>query len=172
MALDLEQIKPLIAAALAEDIGGGDITSNATVPEGACGLAVIMAKQEGVLAGIDVCRQVFLAVDAGLAIEAREQDGAALDLGDVVMTIQGGTRSILAAERTALNFLQRLSGIATATAVYVNEVKGLRAKILDTRKTTPGLRLLEKYAVACGGGQNHRMGLHDMVLVKDNHIEA
>ncbi|MCU0607255.1 MAG: carboxylating nicotinate-nucleotide diphosphorylase [Candidatus Edwardsbacteria bacterium] len=172
MPIDLEQIKPLIAAALAEDIGGGDITSNATVPEAACGLALIMAKQEGVLAGIDVCRQVFLAVDAGLAIEARKADGDTLDLGEVVMTIQGRTRSILAAERTALNFLQRLSGIATATAVYVAEVEGLRARILDTRKTTPGLRALEKYAVACGGGRNHRMGLYDMVLVKDNHIEA
>lgn len=171
-ALDIEKVKPLIAAALAEDIGAGDITSRLTVPEDAAALALIMSKQEGVLAGIDVCRQVFLSVDAGLAVEDRKRDGVALGLGEVVMTIQGNTRSILAAERTALNFLQRLSGIATATAVFVAEVKGLRAKILDTRKTTPGLRLLEKHAVACGGGQNHRMGLSDMVLIKDNHIEA
>ncbi len=172
MPIDLEQIKPLIAVALAEDIGPGDITSRFTVPEQASGLALVMAKQEGVLAGLGVCRQVFLTVDPELAVEQLKQDGDALGLGEVVLTIRGRTRSILAAERTALNFLQHLSGIATLTAAYVAAVSGTRARILDTRKTTPGLRALEKHAVACGGGQNHRMGLHDMVLIKDNHIEA
>jgi nicotinate-nucleotide pyrophosphorylase (carboxylating) len=172
MPLDLDKIQGLIEQALAEDIGPGDVTSRLTVPEQACGLALIMAKQEGVLAGLGVCRRVFLSVDPGLAIEEHKQDGDALGLGEVAMTIQGRTRSILAAERTALNFLQHLSGIATLTARYVDAVRGTRAKVLDTRKTAPGLRLLEKYAVACGGGTNHRMGLHDMVLIKDNHIEA
>jgi nicotinate-nucleotide pyrophosphorylase (carboxylating) len=172
MGLDLVKIQPLIDAALAEDVGTGDITSQYTVAQDASGLALIMAKQEGVLAGLGVSRQVFLTAGTGLKIDDQKQDGDALGMAEVVMTIQGNTRAILAAERTALNFLQHLSGIATATARYVEAIKGTRAKILDTRKTTPGLRALEKYAVACGGGQNHRMGLYDMVLIKDNHIEA
>lgn len=162
----------LIRRALKEDIGSGDITSQFTVPEEAGGLALIMAKQDGVPAGLDVCREVFLAVHPGLKVELQSKDGERVEFGQVVLTVQGKTRSILAAERTALNFLQHLSGIATLTARYVEAVKGTRARILDTRKTTPGLRLLEKYAVACGGGQNHRLGLWDMVLIKDNHIEA
>ncbi|MDI6739562.1 MAG: carboxylating nicotinate-nucleotide diphosphorylase [Candidatus Edwardsbacteria bacterium] len=172
MPLELDKIKGLIEQALAEDIGEGDITSKFTVSENSCGLALIMAKQEGVLAGLDVCREAFLAVDKELKVESQKKDGDRLGLAEVVLTIQGNTRSILAAERTALNFLQRLSGIATSTAKFVEAVKGTRAKILDTRKTTPGLRHLEKYAVTCGGGTNHRMGLYDMVLIKDNHIEA
>ncbi|HTY08666.1 MAG TPA: carboxylating nicotinate-nucleotide diphosphorylase [Candidatus Edwardsbacteria bacterium] len=172
MELDSAKIQPLIDGALAEDIGDGDVTSNCTVAADASGLALVMAKQEGVLAGIAVARQVLLTVDPGLRVEAQKNDGDMLGLGQVVLTAQGNTRAILAAERTMLNFLQHLSGVATAAAVFVAEIKGTRAKILDTRKTTPGLRALEKYAVACGGGHNHRMGLYDMVLIKDNHIEA
>ncbi|MBI5805096.1 carboxylating nicotinate-nucleotide diphosphorylase [candidate division TA06 bacterium] len=172
MKLNLKKVNPLIKQALKEDIGKGDITTSYTVPEEARGLALILNKQEGVLAGIDVCRQVFLAVDKDLQMEAPLADGIWLEYGQVVLTIQGRTKSILTAERTALNFLQHLSGVATAANDFVKAVEGTRAKILDTRKTTPGLRYLEKYAVACGGGQNHRMGLYDMVLIKDNHIEA
>ena len=172
MELDIAKIQPLIDGALAEDIGSGDVTSICTVAADASGLALVMAKQEGVLAGIAVARQVLLTVDPGLRVEAQKNDGDMLGLGQVVLTAQGNTRAILAAERTMLNFLQHLSGVATAAAVFVAEIKGTRAKILDTRKTTPGLRALEKYAVACGGGHNHRMGLYDMVLIKDNHIEA
>lgn len=162
----------LIKRALREDLGSGDITSQFTIAPEANALAIIMAKKEGVLAGLDICRQVFLLADQELRVELQAQDGSAVGLGQAVMTIQGRTRSILAAERTALNFLQHLSGIATLTSKFVEAVRGTRAKILDTRKTTPGLRALEKYAVACGGGQNHRLGLWDMVLIKDNHIEA
>jgi nicotinate-nucleotide pyrophosphorylase (carboxylating) len=172
MKLNLKKVNPLIKLALKEDIGKGDITTGYTVPEEAQGLALILNKQEGVLAGIDICRQVFLMVDKDLQITTPLPDGTWLEYGQVVLTIQGRTKSILTAERTALNFLQHLSGVATATHHLVKAVEGTRAKILDTRKTTPGLRYLEKYAVACGGGQNHRMGLYDMVLIKDNHIEA
>lgn len=172
MKLNLKKINPLIKQALKEDIGKGDITTACIVPEESQGLALILNKQEGVLAGIDICRQIFLTVDKDLQIVAKFPDGAQLEFGQIVLTIQGRTKSILTAERTALNFLQHLSGVATATNDFVRAVEGTRARILDTRKTIPGLRYLEKYAVACGGGQNHRMGLYDMVLIKDNHIEA
>jgi nicotinate-nucleotide pyrophosphorylase (carboxylating) len=172
MKLNLKKAAPLIKQALKEDVGKGDITTACTVPESASGLALLMNKQEGVLAGIEICRQAFLAVDPKLEVNALKPDGIFLEYGEIVLTARGSTRSILRAERTALNFLQHLSGIATLTSKYVKAVEGTRARILDTRKTTPGLRLLEKYAVACGGGQNHRMGLYDMVLIKDNHIEA
>jgi nicotinate-nucleotide pyrophosphorylase (carboxylating) len=172
MKFNLKKANSLIKQALKEDLGKGDITTAYTVPGDAMGLALILNKQEGVLAGIEVCRRVFLAVDENLLVESKLEDGAQLEYGQIVMTIQGPTRSILAAERTALNFLQHLSGVATLANRFVKAVEGTRARILDTRKTTPGLRYLEKYAVACGGGQNHRMGLYDMVLIKDNHIEA
>lgn len=172
MKFDLAKARPLIKQALKEDLGKGDITSRYTIDPQANGLALIMAKHEGVLAGIDICREVFLQVDPELAIEINSNDSQPVDIGQVVMNIQGRARSILAAERTALNFLQHLSGIASLTAKYVEAVNGTKAGILDTRKTTPGWRRLEKYAVTCGGGENHRMGLHDMVLIKDNHIEA
>lgn len=172
MKLNILKIAPLIRRALKEDLGRGDITSLCTVAPEANGLALVMAKQEGVLAGIEICREVFLQTDPSLAVEINKADSSQTELGEVVMNIQGRTRSILAAERTALNFLQHLSGVATLTARYVSAVQGTKARILDTRKTIPGLRLLEKYAVFCGGGQNHRMGLYDMVLIKDNHIEA
>jgi len=172
MKFNLAKARPLIKQALKEDIGKGDVTSQYTIDARANGLALIMAKQEGVLAGIDICREVFLQVDPDMNIEVIKKDSQKVDVGEVVMNIQGKTRGILAAERTALNFLQHLSGIASLTAKYVEAVNGTKAKVLDTRKTTPGWRRLEKYAVACGGGQNHRMGLYDMVLIKDNHIEA
>ncbi len=171
-ALQKKTYLPIIRRALKEDLGKGDITSQFTVGAEAGGLALVMAKQEGVLAGVDVCREVFLMVDQSIKVEVQKKDGDRIEFGQVVLTAQGRTRSILAAERTALNFLQHLSGIATLTAKYVEAIKGTRAVILDTRKTTPGLRALEKYAVACGGGRNHRLGLWDMVLIKDNHIEA
>ncbi len=172
MKLDLAKARSLIKQALKEDIGKGDITSRYTIAPQAKALALIMAKHEGVLAGIDICREVFLQVDPELTIGINKNDSQEVDVGEVVMNIQGRTKCILAAERTALNFLQHLSGIASLTARFVEAVNGTRAKILDTRKTTPGWRKLEKYAVSCGGGENHRMGLYDMVLIKDNHIEA
>lgn len=160
----------IIAAALREDMPEGDITSESIVPPGAVSSAVILAKEDGVLAGLPVARRVFEMIDAELRFLEESEDGAAVHSGDVLARIDGQTISLLKGERTALNFLQRLSGIATATRRFVDAVAGMKAKILDTRKTTPGLRLLEKYAVRVGGGTNHRLGLSDMVLIKDNHI--
>ena len=160
----------LVTAALAEDIGTGDMTSEATVdPERRC-LGRVKAKAPGVLAGIRVAEAVFLAVDSSVDFEPGAVDGSHLGPGDHVAVIGGKARSLLAAERTALNFLQHLSGIATATAEAVRVVQGTGVRILDTRKTNPGMRELEKYAVACGGGVNHRHGLYDRFLVKENHI--
>jgi len=167
-----EEIGRIIELALAEDISHGDITSELLIPPGLSGGAVMLAKAEGVLAGGGVARQVFLRVDPSLKIELLLGDGAKLRSGDRIATISGRVTSILKAERVALNFLQRLSGIASATARYVAEVKGLKARISDTRKTTPGLRILEKYAVSVGGGQNHRFHLGDGILIKDNHLAA
>ncbi len=159
-----------IAAALREDMPAGDITSENIIPAGARSEAVFLAKEDGVLAGLVVARRVFELVDAGTVFAESLRDGAAFRSGDNLARVSGPTVSLLKAERTALNFLQRLSGIATATRRFVDAVEGTRTKILDTRKTTPGLRLLEKYAVRMGGGTNHRMGLSDMVLIKDNHL--
>ncbi len=156
--------------ALAEDIGAGDITSEATVDAGRIALARIKAKRPGVLAGIKVAEAVFYAVDPSLDFEAPRVDGSHLAVGDHIAVIGGPARSLLAAERTALNFLQHLSGVATATADAVLALKGTDVRLLDTRKTTPGMRALEKYAVTLGGGVNHRRGLHDMFLVKENHV--
>jgi nicotinate-nucleotide pyrophosphorylase (carboxylating) len=160
-----EEIGRIIELALAEDTSHGDITSELLIPPGLSGGAVMLAKADGVLAGGEVARQVFLRVDPSLKIELLLSDGARLRSGDRIV-------SILKAERVALNFLQRLSGIASAVARYVAEVKGLKARISDTRKTTPGLRMLEKYAVYLGGGQNHRFHLGDGILIKDNHLTA
>ncbi len=162
----------LIDLALQEDIGVGDVTSHYFVPEGLVSSAYIYAKADGYLAGIDIAAEVFRRVDAEIKLTAVEADGAAVKYGDHVLEIEGDSRSILTAERTALNFLQRLSGVATNTSQYVDLVKGTQAKILDTRKTTPGWRELEKMAVVAGGGTNHRMGLYDRAMVKDNHIVA
>ncbi len=162
----------LIEAALSEDVGDGDRTSEWTVPAESRSEAVIVAKQRVTVAGLAVAAEVFRAVDANLSVEFKTDDSDEIDVGEVVMAIAGPTRALLTAERTALNFLGRLSGIATLTRAFVSRVEGTGARIVDTRKTTPGWRVLEKMAVRAGGGSNHRMGLHDMVLVKDNHIAA
>ena len=161
-----------IGIALREDIGGGDITTVSFVPENQQASARIIARERAIVAGIDVAADVFRRVDASLHPEILRGDGAIVDSGESVLELRGNARSILTAERVALNFLQRLSGIATLTHQFVEAVGGNRAKILDTRKTTPGLRRLEKAAVVAGGGENHRFGLYDMVLVKDNHLLA
>ncbi len=168
----LEAARPLIELAIAEDIGPGDATSEAILPPDEVARAHIVAKKAGIIAGLPVAQAVFERVDARVRFEARVCDGMAVAPGDVIAEVEGPTRGLLAAERTALNFLQRLSGIATLTRAFVDEVAGSNAVILDTRKTCPGYRALEKYAVRMGGGQNHRFGLHDMVLIKDNHIAA
>ena len=165
-----DEVKALIRMALAEDVGAGDVTARFFVPEEARLEAVILAKEPGVLAGGAVAEAVFQAVDPGISVKVLKADGEALAVREVVLELAGPARSILTAERTALNFLQRLSGIATQTAAYVNAVKDYRTKILDTRKTTPGWRWLEKAAVRAGGGTNHRTGLYDMAIVKDNHL--
>jgi nicotinate-nucleotide pyrophosphorylase (carboxylating) len=160
----------LIRVALSEDIGPGDVTSRLTVPFGRSAHAQLISRANGILAGIDVCRQVFLTLDRSVRFAPKLKDGARFRKDQVLAEVHGRARSILTAERTALNFIQRLSGIASATRRFVDAVRGTKAAILDTRKTTPGWRVLEKYAVRCGGGTNHRIGLYDMILIKDNHI--
>lgn len=167
-----DEVETLISRALAEDIGSGDITTSCTVTSGASGKGCIIAKEPLVLAGIDIARQVFLKVDSGLAITLSQSDGSRAMEGDKLLEIAGDLASMLMAERTALNFLQRFSGIATLTRAFVDKVVGTSARILDTRKTTPGYRLFEKAAVRAGGGYNHRFGLYDGILIKDNHIAA
>jgi nicotinate-nucleotide pyrophosphorylase (carboxylating) len=162
----------LIEAALAEDIGAGDFTTLWTVPADRRAQATIVAKAPGVIAGSEVAEEVFRRVDPALQVEVAMGDGSSVAPGDVAMRISGSARSILTAERTALNFLQQLSGVATVTRRYVNAIAGTGARVIDTRKTTPGMRLLEKAAVVAGGGANHRVGLYDMVMIKDNHIAA
>jgi nicotinate-nucleotide pyrophosphorylase (carboxylating) len=162
----------LIDAALDEDVGPGDFTTLWTVPEQRRAEARIVAKQPGVIAGSDVAAEVFRRVDPSLDIHVDLPDGTAVQPGDVTLTVRGSARSILTAERTALNFMQRLSGVATVTRTYMQAVAGTSARVIDTRKTTPGMRRLEKAAVLAGGGANHRVGLHDMVMIKDNHIAA
>ncbi len=162
----------LIGAALAEDVGEGDVTTLWTVDAGRRARATIHAKEAVVVAGGRAAELSFQRVDPELTVEILAPDGASLSPGSAILTVVGSARSILTGERTALNFLARLSGIATLTRSYVDAVQGTKARILDTRKTTPGWRALEKWAVRVGGGANHRMGLYDMVLVKDNHIAA
>ena len=161
-----------VALALAEDIGSGDLTCTYFVDAARSGKARIFAKQPCVLAGSDAAARAFALVDATLEVHVLGCDGDSFEIGGTVMTISGAVRSILTAERTALNFIQQLSGVATLTRTFVEAVKPHRARILDTRKTTPGLRALEKAAVVAGGGTNHRIGLFDMVMVKDNHLAA
>lgn len=170
--MDRDVTSELIDLALIEDIRGGDVTSLYFVPEKQESSAYIHAKAEGVLAGTAVAGEVFRRVDASLDVRVLKRDGDAVRHGDKVMEVAGSSRSILTAERTGLNFLQRLSGVATNTSRYVALVKGTKAKVLDTRKTTPGWRALEKAAVLAGGGTNHRMGLYDRAMVKDNHLAA
>jgi nicotinate-nucleotide pyrophosphorylase (carboxylating) len=160
-----------IRRALAEDIGPGDATTNSIVPPEAVMRGQILAKQDGVVAGLDVARAVYEMVDARVVFEAQVEEGAGVSRGQVLALVSGPARGLLTAERTALNFLGRMSGIATLTRQFVDAVAGTRAVILDTRKTAPGLRAADKLAVRRGGGQNHRMGLYDMVLIKDNHID-
>ena len=167
-----ERARPAVVAALAEDVGGGDVTTEACIEAATSAQAVIVAKAEGVLAGIEVARLVFEVVDPGVRFAALLHDGAAVTPGAEVARLFGPARSILTGERTALNFVQRLSGVATRTRAFVQRLHGTGTRLLDTRKTTPGLRLLEKAAVLAGGGANHRQGLFDMVLIKDNHIRA
>ncbi len=162
--------RSIVATALKEDIGRGDITSEATIPATTRALGRIVARQRATVAGLDVAREVFR--QAGASWRSRAKDGEGVRPGQVVAEVRGRARSILAGERVALNFLQRLSGVATLTRAFVDAVKGTGAKILDTRKTTPGLRLLEKAAVRAGGGMNHRFGLDDAALIKDNHVAA
>ncbi len=166
------QIAKIVEKALIEDMAANDVTTEALVPSELEGKASILVKRDGVLAGIDVAKEVFRQVDPSLHFKALVRDGAKVRKGDVVATVEGKVASILRAERTALNFLQHLSGIATETARYVDAVLGTKAIITDTRKTIPGLRLLEKYAVRAGGGRNHRLNLGDGVLIKDNHLAA
>ena len=161
----------LIDIAFAEDIGPGDYTSLATINASEHGKSIIVAKDDGVLAGLDLAEYIFKKVDPNLQVKLLMQDGDKVKYGDVVLEVQGSSRSMLTAERTVLNFVQRLSGVATQTAKYVVELQGLKTHILDTRKTTPGMRLLEKWAVKIGGGENHRIGLYDMILIKDNHVD-
>ena len=164
--------KGLIEQALREDVGPGDVTTQAIIPPDVRGKGAILVKAHGVICGLQVAAEVFRAVDGRVSFRPRVREGEPVQPGDVVAEVEGPLRGILTAERTALNFLARLSGIATLTARFVDAVAPYRAVILDTRKTTPGWRVLEKYAVRCGGGRNHRMGLYDMVLIKDNHIAA
>ena len=162
----------LIRMALAEDIGEGDVSSAYFVPEGRIARAFVTARKQGIISGIDVAKAVFLDVDLNLDVQVLVKDGSEVVPGAQLMEVAGQARSILTAERTALNFLQRLSGVATLTARFVSLVEHTNAKILDTRKTTPGYRSLEKKAVSDGGGVNHRMGLYDRAMVKDNHLVA
>jgi nicotinate-nucleotide pyrophosphorylase (carboxylating) len=162
----------LIECALSEDIGGGDVTSLYFVPADRNARAFMTVRREGVVSGVDLAARVFSRVDPGLEVEVLIPDGSRVSTGALLLRIEGQARSILTAERTALNFIQKLSGVATLTAEYVEAVKGTQARILDTRKTTPAYRVLEKQAVVHGGGTNHRMGLYDRVMLKDNHLVA
>jgi nicotinate-nucleotide pyrophosphorylase (carboxylating) len=166
-------LEPLVRQALLEDLGrAGDITTDATIPVGLQWQAVLAARQEGVVAGLDLARIAFHLVDPAITITVRIADGHAVKPGEIIATVDGPARGIITAERVALNFLCRMSGIATATRQLTDAVKPYRARICCTRKTTPGLRLVEKYAVRAGGGSNHRFGLDDAILIKDNHIAA
>lgn len=178
MMTNIPNLDELIRMALLEDVGDGDHSTLACIPPTAVGTAKMVAKQDGILCGMEVGERVFHFVNDSfyhsqlpITVTARMKDGDVVKRGDVLMTIEGAAGVILTAERTALNFMQRLSGIATQTHLLVDMIKDLHAQLLDTRKTTPNMRLLEKYAVKCGGGTNHRIGLYDMVMLKDNHID-
>ncbi|MBE0416126.1 MAG: carboxylating nicotinate-nucleotide diphosphorylase [Dehalococcoidia bacterium] len=172
LAASWKQVQEIIDRALAEDLASGDVTTEALIPPDLEGKAFILVKGDGVLAGIDVAKEVFIKVDPSIRVEVLIQDSAKVREGDVVANIEGRVASILKAERTALNFLCHLSGIATETARYVEAVSGLKVQITDTRKTMPGMRILEKYAVRLGGGKSHRQHLGDGILIKDNHLAA
>jgi nicotinate-nucleotide pyrophosphorylase (carboxylating) len=171
-ALKPDDYLPLVQAALAEDIGGGDATTLALVPEDAVATVAMVAREPLVMAGADLALAAFQQVDERVEFGIEIFDGQLAALGQTLLRVQGPTQALLTAERTALNFVQRLAGVATLTARFVEQVAGTGAQIFDTRKTTPGWRALEKYAVACGGGTNHRVGLYDQVMIKDNHLAA
>jgi nicotinate-nucleotide pyrophosphorylase (carboxylating) len=168
----MQNITPLIEQALKEDIGSGDITTNALIPDEMFSTATMTAKAGGIVAGMEVAEAVFRLLSPQITWKPMVQDGDRIAKGDLLVEMSGPFRTLLTGERLALNFLQRMSGIATMTGLFVEQVAGFGTKILDTRKTVPGLRLLDKYAVKTGGGENHRIGLYDMVLIKDNHIKV
>src|SRR5947209_4561985 len=170
--LTTDELQRAVRLALEEDMGSGDVTTRAIVPEAAQASAVMVARESLVLAGIELAAAVFIELSTAIKIEQLASDRQKLMAGGTLLVVRGPTRALLTAERVALNFVQRLSGIASLTHQFVELVKGTKAKILDTRKTTPGWRRFEKYAVRCGGGQNHRLGLWDMVLIKDNHLAS
>lgn len=166
-----EAIDFLVKLAIAEDVGSGDVTTKAIVPKKQKAKAVIITKEKGVIAGLGVAREVFRHVDRRIRFRGKVRDGEEVEGGGVIATLEGPARGILTGERVALNFLRHLSGIATLTSRFVKKLKSKKVKILDTRKTIPGMRVLEKYAVKVGGGVNHRMGLYDAILIKDNHLK-
>ena len=170
---DIERvaIAKLINTAFIEDLGDGDHTSLATIPKTAIGKVKMMAKQNGIVAGVEVASMVFRQLDDNLIVNVFIKDGTKVAFGDVILTVEGSSQSILSAERLALNFIQRMSGIATYTNKVTEIIKGLNTKLLDTRKTTPNNRVIEKLAVRIGGGTNHRIGLYDMIMIKDNHVD-
>jgi len=157
--------------ALREDIGNGDHSSLSCIPASSNGNVRLLIKDEGIIAGIDIATRIFKKIDPGLELEYFIKDGERIKDGDIAFTVAGKVLSILKSERLVLNVMQRMSGIATKTSVYVQELVGLKTRVLDTRKTTPGMRILDKEAVRIGGGMNHRMGLYDMIMLKDNHID-
>lgn len=171
MQLNRENLLQFIVAALNEDVGDGDHTSLATVPANAYGKARLIVKDDGILAGVELAKLIFEVVDPTLKMETFLNDGTAVKFGDIAFIVEGPDRSILTAERLVLNCMQRMSGIATVTHEIVQKLEGTTCKVLDTRKTTPNFRLIEKWAVKIGGGVNHRFGLYDMILIKDNHID-
>lgn len=166
-----EGLDAFIDYVIREDLGDGDHTSLATIPESASNTADLWAKETGIIAGVELAQILFTRIDPDLQTEIFIKDGSPVIKGDKVLSVMGSVHSILQAERLVLNFMQRMSGIATKTQTYLNAIRGFPVKIMDTRKTTPGLRFLEKWAVRLGGGTNHRFGLYDMILIKDNHID-
>jgi nicotinate-nucleotide pyrophosphorylase (carboxylating) len=172
VAVATDTLERIVHAALAEDVGAGDVTTDATIAADAVGSAAILVKEPGVVCGLAAVAATFRALDENIEFEAFVRDGDTVEATAIVARVSGSLRAILTGERVALNFLGRLSGIATLTRSYVDAVAGTEAAVLDTRKTTPGLRALEKHAVAAGGGRNHRLGLDDAVLIKDNHLRA
>jgi nicotinate-nucleotide pyrophosphorylase (carboxylating) len=172
MELTTIEIRRAVKAALAEDVGGGDVTTLATVPATATSVALMRAREPMTVAGLQFVEIAFASLSPRVKIQKLARDGQRVKAGETLLKISGSARALLTAERVALNFVQRLSGVATATAQFVDAIAGTKTRILDTRKTTPGWRRFEKYAVACGGGKNHRIGLFDLVLIKDNHLVA
>jgi nicotinate-nucleotide pyrophosphorylase (carboxylating) len=169
---DLEKIKDIVQLAIEEDIGDGDITSKIFIPDGSEAEGMLIAKEAGIVAGLPVAGYVLSQIDENLILTSNIEDGSRVKKGTIIGSVKGLTLSLLSAERLVLNFLQRLSGIATATNRFAEKIKGYRTQIMDTRKTAPGWRYLEKYAVRVGGGINHRMGLYDQILIKDNHLKT